>query len=680
MKDPIELPDLEALSRGMTYSIPDCDHSGWPLGHRFRLPTTFNYKYRNPNVINVLSVTGRTYGRDTVADYLARTGQSATGPVQPDLDLDWEPQPLDVGIEELFEKHRRAIKEAAKHFRTPAQDRSAALWAFTNACFRAGLNRDEVYALAKRSVNNKFADSKYRGDEDLKKDVLRAERQYTKAVKNIKDLIQQILMAPGVAAHKRILISNVVREDMDKMGDFVVTQGEQPWYLRKDTGRPILMGKHSVMLEALMETRYGLNAVDSTYAYVVNHLLAFTTERGRAARQSALSYYDGSSVLLHGGRQHTWLVTKDSVTQAPDGQYGVLFPWTTSDPFEPGDPLDVDDWCAWMLEGFFTNLTELTPAEATALIRVWVMFILFRDDAVARPILALFGMQGSGKTTIFHLIYALLYGPNKGLNSITSPENFDAVTASEPFVVFDNVDTWAPWLPDKFALASANSDIVKRRLYTDSDTVTQQRQALIGVSAHSPRFGREDVVDRMLIINFERLKEFTSEKRIIDRVVLNRRRLWGSIIKDIQAVLAEPQPREEDLPQLRVLDFSRVGLRIARAVGVEEAFLSAITKARKSQVRFTLSEEDNLVDVIQKWHGVATRPRDEYLPAGRLWELLCVMDDNFARAYRNPAGFSRKLWTMAEVLKTVFSVEYKLDTDRGVRMWKIEPRMEALNG
>lgn len=693
MRDPTPLNDLESFSRRMTYSITDCDHSGWNLGHRFRVPGTFNYKYRQASTVNVVGTSMRSYVAEDLETYFARRsssdgsnngGSSLSTPTSTNLVAEWHPVQPDKGPQALFEDFRRSLRTEAAYMNTPVgptdahgEGRSGALWALMQGLFRAGATRDEVYYLAKNSANNKFADSKYHAEEDLKKDVLRAERVFRLSVRSLKELIQQLMLGPGTKAHKQVVIAGLVREDMDKTGDFVVTGAGRSWYLRKDTGRPITLSRNSEYFQSLLETRYGLNQADPMYSFVVNHLASFTLERGRTAREATLSYFDGSTIILHGGRQDVWLVTRDSVVKGPDGQYGVLFPWRSDDGFDLEPALVEDDWAAFMFDGFFHNLVELDPPEATILMRVWVLFCLMRDQAIGRPILALFGMPGSGKSTLFRLLYALMYGASKSVNVVTTAENYDHLVSVDAFVVFDGVDSHVPWLADRLSTSAAASDFVKRKLYTDADTATQRRNALIGISAHNPRFGREDVVDRMIMLNFARFDEFLDETPIFMRIVKHRNRIWGSIVRDLQKVLGTPMPRADEAPQMRVLDFSIIGLRIARAVGQEAQFIRAVTKVKGAQTRFNLSEEDLLVEIIQKWHANPTRKSNQEYAPGRLWEEFSTYDDNFARTYKTPSIFSRKLWTMAESLKSVFDVTYRIDGQTGTRRWTIEPKLDS---
>src|SRR5690606_21936002 len=60
--EPLE-PELhEVLSRKLTYGIPLCDHSGWPLGRKVRIPGTFNHKYlEGPKPVKVVSTSENRY-------------------------------------------------------------------------------------------------------------------------------------------------------------------------------------------------------------------------------------------------------------------------------------------------------------------------------------------------------------------------------------------------------------------------------------------------------------------------------------------------------------------------------------------------------------------------------------------------------------------------------------------
>jgi energy-coupling factor transporter ATP-binding protein EcfA2 len=366
-------------------------------------------------------------------------------------------------------------------------------------------------------------------------------------------------------------------------------------------------------------------------------------------------------------------ITHNNIDKITDGSYGVVFPWSTT-----GEPFSVDygdlgePWYELLFGKGLNNVLTLSRDEALAILRTWFMFLLFRSLAVSKPILAIFGQPGSGKSTTFRKLYALLYGKSRSIGAVTSPDDFDHSVSVDPLVVLDNVDTWERWLPDRLALSASSSDITKRKLYTDSDTIVLKRQALVGLTAHNPRFGREDVTDRLILLTFERFLHFLPEGQIIAEIIEKRNKLWGAIIQDSQRILRTPMPSMNDVPQFRVEDFARIGYWIAKALGYEKLFVTALGKVRMGQKAFNLEEEQMLVTAISSLCSKQKEPA--WRSAGNLWselELVSKDPQAFAKTYRNAVFLGKKLWALQESLNEMFDVKWTFDSNKGSRVWMI---------
>lgn len=677
LQEELSLEEHEQLSKRISYNIVDCDKSGWALGRRVRIPDSFNHKYNPLEHVQVADLLLDRYGVEDIRQYFPN--EPAQGGLAEAHD-EWinEPPILEIGPQELFAKYKTKLgRKVQVTFNNVGKDRSVALWSLMRGLFRAGATRDEVYWLAKHSANNKFADLRYNGDRDLAKDVVRAERSLNNKedTDDLKKALNEIRKLPGLKSERLAYMSEVVIKMLAKEGDFVEGDDGTSWYLHTQTGRPIMISRASQYLESLMESRFGVNASEPEFRYVVSSLLTHTHEKGKSVTTGSLSYFkrDSNTMLLHGGKKDIFAITADEVTKHPNGTFNIMFPWRIGEePFHLEQPLD--DWTETLFEGYFNNADGLTQQQAVVLFKVWTLFILFRNAAISRPILALFGQPGSGKSTLFRLLYTLLYGPRKGLGSVTSPEDFDHAVSIDPFVVLDNVDTWSGWLPDRLALAAATSDILKRKLYTDADTIIIKRQAVLGISAHSPRFGREDVVDRLLLINFHRLDNFKAETDLLDKVWKMRNRIWGSIVTDVQKILRTPMPSSSDVVSFRIKDFALYGTWIARATGCEDLFRSALESTKSSQQSFTMNEESVLIEAIKKWHNSSKYEAGKDYSSGELWSILSSQTSDpvgFQRAYKNSVSFGKKLWTLQEVLRSAFEI----NTVEGVsRRWKIDPK------
>lgn len=687
IQEQLELPELELLSRRVTYGIEACDHSGWPLGHRVRVPGTHNHKYPKEPTVQTLEIALNKY---KVSELYARFPELVKVPTAVQYDDTWlkDPPVLEIGPQELFSHYQsRLPRKVITGFNNVAQDRSAALWALMRALFRAEASRDEVFWLAKHSANNKFAELRYSQDLELGKDVLRAEAEQKRSVTSFDDLHEAFREMRKLVATQAERHSTIAREAIKILraeGDFVECDDGKSWYIPTLTGRPIFLGERSQDFRTLLEAKFGLNATELETRYVVHAILALPK---RKVELGTLSFYqkEGRTLLLHSGEKFVHIITAEGVTTQVNGAYGVMFSWQLGDePFTLDTPLE--DWAHTLFEGYFDNVVGLTHDQTAALFKVWILFILVRNVASSRPILALFGQPGSGKSTLFRLIYVLLYGPRKGLSSVTNENDFDQAVATDPFVVLDNVDTWSKWLPDRLALAAATSDVTKRKLYSDNDSFILKRQALIGISAHNPSFGREDVVDRMLLVNFHRFddKVFKSESDLLEQVYELRGRIWASIVQDLQRCLATPVPSSEEMVAFRIKDFALYGTWIARATGCEEAFKTALESTKESQRQFTQTEEGVLFDSIDAWLAKQQKSNlpPTYHTAGELLKALGTNTSDpvgFSRAYKNSVSFAKKLWVLDRTLRTVYDVDVQQGPQG--RQWKITTRQkEELNG
>lgn len=697
----LEVDKLEALSRRIAYGVSNCDRTGWPAGHKVRLPDTYNYKYKDPNKIEVTGVNLRELALDAFNLFPESTINLAAA----QADVAW----LDEDFPEFELSHLELLVGLKPHlsakvytqYTKEGRDRSASLWALVCEVFRAGCTRDQVLYLAYHSANNKFADRKYNGLRDLKQDILRAERVIVSKQIDLKALVMDLRHGKDHVIIRRKKIADVVINNMRETGEFVHCKGGMLYWLRRDTGRPIVIASHSEWLNAYLSQSVGLNSTEQEHRFVVQELIAFARNLPTSDDLVNLSFYQPKRTVLmiHTGGRDVLHIYKDRVELHPNGYGSTVFQWTNA--FEmfsySTETLDVElgrvaqesesgDILAWheaLFKGMLYNTVGLTRLEVLVVLRTYILFLLFRAGATTRPILALYGQPGSTKTTIAKLLYRLIYGYYKSISGISTTDDFDMAVSSQPFVCFDNLDTWFQWLPDKLALCAGDSDIEKRKLYTDMDTVLVKRQALVAISAHNPKFSREDITDRLLLLMFQRLDKFGSDSYLCDRISTLRAALWASLVQDIQRILSTPKPPVEDAPQFRIEDFAHLGywFSIAHSQEYARVFTSAINKIQGRQRSFNLEEDQMLVNAITRYLDKRDATREAtFDPCATWWERLstCAQEpDIFRKHYRNALTLSKKLWVIQNSLKSILDVEWMDDRKVGARTWKITKRVES---
>lgn len=680
----LELDVHETLSRKLTYAIKDADTSGWPLGRKVRVPWTFNYKYlEGPKEVKIINSPLKIYTEEelelledpppfllTNEDIIFLDTLSEDGVRVGDV----------IGPQELFASLKSKLPPNVQtQFNVQQSDRSKALWALMCALFRAGCDREQVWWLAWNSANNKFADLRRHGERELAKDILRAEIAVKSKVIDERTAILEARKLNSITIfERRQRILDLVLGFLRASGDFVHTADDMSWYIKHDIGRPIVLTRNSEWLNSLLDLQFGLNTTESDTDYVKAGIASFCRSLPVNGIQQSLSFYDAGSrhLLLHTGRRDVYRITALDVDRVKDGSYGIIFPWSVSNElFLPklNDP--DEEWAEHVFGSALNNIIGMEPDEALTLLKVWLLFLLFRSAAVSRPIIAAFGQPGAGKSTLFRRIYRLIYGRQKSVLKITNQENFDFALTTDPFFVADNVDSPDRWLPDRLALAAASADIHKRKLYTDADEYVLKCQAMVGITAHNPRFTREDVSDRLLLLTFKRLDHFLPEGDILDEITANRNRLWGGIVRDCQRVLATPQPMYADVPQFRVEDFARTGYWIAKSLGIAEEFERALQSVSGGTKALNLNEDSILVDALRAF--ITDRKRkekeNEWSSPGQLWQILQVVAPDaksFVKLYRGQVYLGKKLLVLQPSLEEAFHVEVQFNRNSRERLWR----------
>ena len=670
---------IEQLSRKFTYSITGSDKSGWPLGHKFRLPQTFNHKYLDgPFEIIVTDAPFKEYTPEEI-ELLDDADELTLRRYDPEF-INNPPHkaPAGRGPHEILESIREQVPaRVVSEYTVTTTDRSASLWALTCSAFRAGLSREEVYWLALHSANNKFSLLKYHAERELAKDVLRAEQEVVTRRTDMRINIKDIKKLAGRPEDKNEVIFKLIKNDMIESGNFVKTNSNEEFYIPRDTGRPIFVTQDSILLNSMLDIKYGLNQVETAHSYTENALVNYVVSMRPSVKVVHMSYHDhiNNRIFVHTGTKDVFIIGPNKIEKTVDGSHGVLFPWQYM--FEPWQQVNnVDkDW-DWTEEAFgdLSSCLDMSSELAGVLLRIYLLFIFFRDASSSRPILAFFGQPGGGKSTTMNRINKILYGQNGGMATITNPMDYDTLVTARPFVGFDGVDGYFQWLPDKLSNSASVTDFTKRRLFSNNEVVSYPRTALIGVTAHAPKFIREDIVDRFILLNFRRLDKFQPETPLYTRLAQKRATILTAILNDLSKILATPELPFSSI-NFRVEDFVRIGERISTGLGIHDKFKAAMNALLKNQRDETLSHDQVLVTILTKY--LETRGPlgpDEYQDPSEIFakcfELVLEQDKPaFKGKYRSGVTLNRKLWTLHASLKEHFDINFNIN--KGMRSWRI---------
>ena len=287
----------------------------------------------------------------------------------------------------------------------------------------------------------------------------------------------------------------------------------------------------------------------------------------------------------------------------------------------------------------------------------WLVAALCQPD-VPRPILALFGEQGTGKSTAAKTLVALTDPSAAPLRKPPRDPDAWVNTAQGSWVLaIDNLSEIRDWLSDSLCRAVTGDADVRRTLYSDLDlTVVQFRRSIIlnGIDVGALR---GDLADRSLVVNLDTIAENRrrSEHDLNQSREAAYPRVFAALLDICCRVLAElPNVKLDSSP--RMADFARVLAALDR-LGATTGGLDRYNEQARTLAADTLSAEP-LILAMQ-----------EHLPDTFTGTSAELLDQLEAAAYpadhRKPPGWPKNARAVTSVLKRTAPALRKQDWDVG---------------
>jgi hypothetical protein len=206
------------------------------------------------------------------------------------------------------------------------------------------------------------------------------------------------------------------------------------------------------------------------------------------------------------------------------------------------------------------KLGELVNASEpeVRLIIGWLIAGLIPD--LPHPILAVFGEQGTAKTTLMRLLASII-DPSPAPTR-TAPRDIKqwAVTASASwFIGLDNVSTVSEWQSDAYCRAVTGDALTDRALYTDGDVSVIAFRRLLALTSIDAGALRGDLGDRMLPVELDRIDptKRKTDSEVTSTFIDAAPELLGGLLDLLVKVLEKlPHIRPDRLP--RMADFARI--------------------------------------------------------------------------------------------------------------------------
>jgi hypothetical protein len=462
------------------------------------------------------------------------------------------------------------------------------------------------------------------------------------------DSLRQVKKIPAFLRHRSISTAVIaaLRED----GRFLrCSSGQLHWF---QTDRRRVLPLEEAELRALLDSRFGLNAVETESRYVLAALETETLERGENAEVYRTAFWqaDENRLFVDAGGGRVYLLNGRTIATIGNGENGVFFtrePWQAPFTADLDNALDprrclVDDLNFARGEGVC-----LGAEEQALTFHLWLRSLFFTEAQPTRPLLTLVGDSGSGKTSAQRRVMVLLEGIYGDVHQIGREDAFDAALCANHLVVLDNVDERVDWLANALCRASTGAAIKKRELYTTNREVVFFPRAFVALTSKHLPFHEETVGDRLLVLRLARREEFLGEGEVIRRVLRERPRIWAGLLRqlnrDVGALTAQPSPPPV---KFRLADWAGLAVRL------EPTTADLLPKLEDEQAN-TILVNSSLPPVIDAW--LQAGGKAEWLPARQLfaeWQPIAEqLNEHIGRTAR---GLAQRLSDAFPALSRIY--------------------------
>jgi len=477
---------------------------------------------------------------------------------------------------------------------------------------------------------------------------------------------------------RRNLISQVVLGTLEQRGKFIRSVSERFYF---DATAKQLVHLDSFEFGVLLNELFGLNQTEPEFKYCLAdaHNRAHRSEEAEVCQ---LAFYSPTGNVLYVDRfdGRMYRLNGQKIELVDNGTDGVLFmsqlawrPYYLVDP----DP-DAELIARLLIDDIpfqRDSSTPLTPDEQRMVLLLWILSLFFGTILPTKPILVFVGVKGSGKTTAERRVLCFLFGPDVDVTALEREKEdaFISTITYNPLVVLDNLDGKISWINDRLATAASGTLIQRRRLYTTNELATFRPRAFLAITTRTPHFRRDDVADRLILLNVSRLESFKTEKELLTAVDSCRNQLWTELLATLNMVVGNIG-KVEGAPAapFRASDWANLCWRIAQIQAVGSNFDAILHKLCLQQSTFLL-EDDPAYACLKVWledernQGREVSARELYTELSQI-----AQQEQIDWPYRNALSLAKRIRNVESNLRQLCQLTIR-PTARGRLIYAFKP-------
>ena len=452
-------------------------------------------------------------------------------------------------------------------------------------------------------------------------------------------------------------LANAILVDLRSRGVFYKTNGgAELLYFHKQERE--LYAIESLEFRALCSELYGINGKEPVWSYIEERVVADCIRHGESTEFFQFARFQNNNLYVHIGRNRVLRLDGKQMVPIDNGDDGVLFKCDPSfteiiPDFEfTGSPI----------REHLVNVANASDKDRLALYEIYIYSLFFEALLPTKPIVLFTGVKGSGKTSAGRALKRALLGPTANVDTGMGgrEDAFWAAICHNSLVCIDNVDTLVPWFADALAVVATGGKFKRRKLYETNTLVEYLPRCFLIITSRNPQsFTRDDVVDRLLLIEVERRTNFIEESLLQIQLDAQRGRIWGELLINLNRMVDELKKPHIKSPLIhRLADWARLAIRFAPLLGIAD-IEQKLKAMEASKVEFALDDQP-LVQGLEEW--IAQNPDHEFIASGALFQEINKLFESKGQkwAIKTSRMFGMLLKNMRIELETRYKIEDKL--------------------
>lgn len=402
-----------------------------------------------------------------------------------------------------------------------------------------------------------------------------------------------------------------LRVKKSKIKEYVIEFLEEKWrFIKTEQSYYYFWYKYKNLFEfgtekfqSLLTEITNIYPNDGYFKYLESSLKYHFYKYWQKALVKDFTYFDESSLtsFVNCWNWKVLKITSESLEEIDNWTNWIIFKESTK--FEPWSfNSDVDAENKYLddfLDGVNFSLTKFTKEEYKFLLKSYISSLFFGSLLNNRPILIFIWQKWSWKSLFFETMLQILYWKQSSLSNLPSKEDdVKAILQNWAINIFDNVDVkvWGRII-DLLCTVSTGWNIKARKLFTNSELVEMKIDTFLWMTTMSPKFTREDLMDRSILIHLDRREEmFTSVKVLKDDIEAKRNDILSSMCKWIQSDIQKLQDFQNYETNFRMSDFANLLLNLNK--DNQDYVRNLLDKVIESQQKI-VSEDDKLLWTLE---------------------------------------------------------------------------------